>query len=103
LIYQENSDGSVSNVYNIKILNKTHNPMNLDIKLLSNPEGIIKMAGSSIRVEDQGLFESTFVLFLPEKSVISDDMIVKFGIYKDKQLVETTESTFVGPINNVAK
>jgi cytochrome c oxidase accessory protein FixG len=100
LIYQENGDGTLSNVYNIKILNKTHDPMNLDIKLLSHPEGVIKMAGNTIRVEDQRLFESTFVVFLPNKLVTSDNLIIRFGIYKDNQLIETTESTFVGPIKN---
>jgi cytochrome c oxidase accessory protein FixG len=100
LIYQENSDGTISNVYNIKIVNKTHEQMYLDIRLLSPPHGVIKMAGSIIKVEDQSLFESTFVLFLPKETVKSDKTIVRFGIYRHQQLMETTESTFVGPVKN---
>jgi cytochrome c oxidase accessory protein FixG len=98
LIYQENDDGTISNVYNIKIVNKTHEKMNLDIKLVSPAEGVIKMAGSGIQVDDQSHFESTFVLFLPESSIHSDKKTVTFGVYRNQKLIETTESTFVGPV-----
>jgi cytochrome c oxidase accessory protein FixG len=100
LMYQENSDSTISNVYNIKIVNKTHETMDLDIRLLSPPEGIIKMAGNIIKVEDQSLFESTFVLFLPKNAVSSDKIFVQFGVFRNKKLIESTESTFVGPAKN---
>jgi cytochrome c oxidase accessory protein FixG len=100
LIYQENTDGTISNVYNLKMVNKTHREMNLEIRLLSHPAGVIKLAGSGIHIEDQGLYESTFVLFLPRNEIKEEKLILKFGVYNDQQLVETTEATFVGPVKN---
>jgi polyferredoxin len=97
LIYQENSDGTISNVYNIKIINKTHRGMELELKPVSYPDGVLKMAGNHISVSDQDMFESTFVLFLPREEVKSEKMIISFGIYFDGKLLETTETTFVGP------
>ena len=100
LIYQENSNSTISNVYNIKMVNKTHEDMNLELRLLSHPSGEIKLAGSGIHIPDQGLYESTFVLFLPRNEIKSGKIILTFGLYKDQQLLETTEATFVGPVTN---
>lgn len=97
LIYQVNPDSTISNVYNIKIVNKTHREMDLQIRLLSHADGVIKMAGNKILLPDQGMFESTFVLFLPARKPISEKEIIRFGIYHEENLLETTESTFVGP------
>ncbi len=96
LLYQENTDGTVSNVYNIKVVNKTHEEMPLEIRLIS-PEGRIQMAGNSMTVKDQDKFESTFLLFVPENVLKSDKTEVEFGIFKGNDLLETCKVTFVGP------
>ena len=56
LLYQENPDQTVSNVYNIKIVNKTHETLPLEFRLIA-PEGEIKMAGSKLEIRDQSMFE----------------------------------------------
>jgi len=96
LLYQENSDNTISNVYNIKIVNKTHNEMPLEIKLLSH-KGEIKMAGSKMEIKDQSMFESTFILFIPKDELKGDKTEVKFGIFSNNELIETYQTTFVGP------
>ncbi len=96
LLYQENADNTISNVYNIKIVNKTHNEIPLEIRILSHNGGI-KMAGSKMKVEDQGMFESTFVLYIPKDGLKSDKTKVEFGILSNNVLLETYKTTFVGP------
>jgi hypothetical protein len=83
-------------VYNIKIVNKTHNEMPLEIRILSH-KGEIKMAGSTMNVEDQSKFESTFILFISRDQIKSDKTEIVFGIYSNKELIETYKTTFVGP------
>ncbi|MDB4584083.1 cytochrome c oxidase accessory protein CcoG [Draconibacterium sp.] len=95
LLYQEHEE-SISNVYNIKIVNKTHNEMPLEIKVISH-EGEIRMAGNNMTIKDQDMFESTFLLFLPKEQIISDKTEVEFGIYSNNELLETYKTTFVGP------
>ena len=95
LLYQEH-EGSLSNVYNIKIVNKTHEEMPLELKVLSH-NGEIRMAGNKMNIKDQGLFESTFLLFIPKEEIQSDNTEVTFGIYSKNELIETYKTTFVGP------
>ncbi len=96
LLYQVNDNNTISNVYNIKIVNKTHDKMPLEIKLLSH-HGEIKMAGSTMEIKDQSMFESTFILFIPKEEIKSDKTEVEFGIYSKGELVETYKTSFVGP------
>jgi len=96
LLYQENSDLTISNVYNIKILNKTHDKLPLEIRLLSH-EGEIKMAGSLMEIEDQSMFESTFILYIHGDHLSGDKTAVEFGIYSNNELIETYKTSFVSP------
>lgn len=96
LLFQENSDNSISNVYNIKIVNKTHNEMSLEIKVLSH-NGKIQMAGNNMDIKDQDMFESTFILFIPKADIKSDKTTVEFGIFSNGELLEKYKTTFVGP------
>lgn len=97
LLYQENEDGTLSNLYNIKIVNKTHEVMDLQLRLISPEGGEIRMAGNKITVADQGMYESSFVLLLPRNQVTGTKNSIRFAIYHGEKLIETTESTFVGP------
>ncbi len=96
LLFQVNHDSIISNVYNIKIVNKTHKEIPLEIRLLSH-RGEIKMAGSKMVVGDHDLFESTFILYIPENELQGDKTEVRFGIFSNNILLETYKTTFVGP------
>jgi cytochrome c oxidase accessory protein FixG len=96
LLYQENTDGSISNVYNIKILNKTHEKMPLELRLVSH-EGEIRMAGSKMEINDQDRFESTFILYLHPDHLTGDKTEVVFGIFSEGELIERYKSSFIGP------
>ncbi len=96
LLYQENNDNTISNVYNVKIVNKTHQDKELQIRILSH-NGRIELAGNRIFVEDQAMFQTTMLLFIPREEITQDKSTVEFGIYGDDKLIETYKVTFVGP------
>jgi len=96
LLYQENPGGSISNVYYIKILNKTHEVLPLEIRLISH-EGEIIMAGTKMEIADQDRFESTFILYIHEDLLTGDLTRVEFGIYSNNELIESYTSSFIGP------
>jgi len=70
--------------------------MPLEIRVLSH-KGEIKMAGSTMVVKDQAMFESTFILFIPKEQIKSDKTEVEFGIFSNNEIIETYKTTFVGP------
>lgn len=96
LLYQENADQTISNVYNMKIVNKTHQDKELQIRLLSH-NGRIEMAGNRIFVEDHGSYQTSFVLFLPKDEINEGKTTVEFGIFENEKQIETRKVTFIGP------
>lgn len=96
ILYQENADSTISNVYNIKIVNKTHQNKELSLKVLSH-KGKIEMAGKRIFVEDQSMFQTTFVLYIPESEITKEKNSVVFGIFENDRQIETSRVTFVSP------
>ena len=50
-----------------------------------------------MEIEDQAMFESTFVLFISRDQISSDKTEIEFGIFSGEELIETYKSTFVGP------
>ena len=70
--------------------------MPLEIRLISH-KGEIKMAGSTMDIKDQAMFESTFILFIPKEHLKSDKTEVEFGIYSNNELIETYKTSFVSP------
>lgn len=95
-LFQEKQDGKISNIYNIKIVNKTYQDKLVTIKTLE-PQGVITMAGKEILIKQHGLFESAFVLDMDKKDLKGDKTKIKFGIFEGQKLIETYEVTFVGP------
>ena len=95
-LYQEQGNNKISNIYNIKIVNKSHEEKILTLKLISH-KGEIKMAGKEIRLKDQDLYESAFVLILGKSELAGDNTRIKFGIFEGEELLETYELSFVGP------
>ncbi len=96
MLYQENPDRSISNVYNIKIVNKTHDRLPLELRLIS-PEGRIQLAGGKMEIDDQSMYESTFILYLNRENMTGPRMKVEFGIYSNNELIETCKVSFIGP------
>ena len=95
LIYQE-QDSTFSNVYNIKMVNKTHDDIPLALKIISH-KGKIEMTTKDMLIKDQSKFESSFILYIPKDEIKSDKTEVKFGVFSNNRLIETYKTTFVGP------
>ena len=96
MLFQEPEPGKISNLYNIKLLNKTNEDLPVEIKLLSH-SGTINIIGGDILVKQQSVGESVFFTILEKKDVNSDKIPVRFGVYSQGKLIEELTVSFVGP------
>ena len=96
MLYQEPEPGRISNLYNIKLVNKTNQDIPVELKILSH-QGEITIIGNRIKVKKQTVGESVFFLILNSQDITSDKTSVKFGVYSDGKLIEEITSIFVGP------
>jgi len=99
LLFQKVGADSLSNLYNYKIVNKTREPLTLNIAL-DDIEATIKTVGSKkfIVVPPSGLAEGSFFLILSKNAVSERKTKIRFQIKNGNQIVETYSSAFIGPI-----
>jgi cytochrome c oxidase accessory protein FixG len=96
MLFQEPAPGKISNLYNMKLVNKTNRELPVEIRLLSH-SGEIQIIGNDIVVKNQSVGESVFFLILDREDISSDKTSVAFGIYSGGELIEEINSIFVGP------
>lgn len=95
--YIENADGTISNLYNFKIYNKTNHPISAEIRLLED-EGTLKFAGApDLTLEPTGLVQGTLFITLPAEALKDRKNIVRVGVFEEGQQIEALETTFMAP------
>ncbi len=97
-LFQEQPDNGISNLYNIKLVNKTNTDLPVDLRLLSH-EGRIQLIGENVVVRSQSIGEAVFFIILDKADVNSHKMNIEVGIYNNGKLIDKARATFIGPEN----
>lgn len=98
MLYQETSPGVYTNLYNVKIINKTKKVFPVIFKL-ENAEGEIKAVGHFPNAESKSITEGALFIELPESSIKGLKTELSIGVYHGEEKIETLTTTFVGPAN----
>ena len=97
MTYTTLPDGRLSNLYNLKITNKTHRDISYTLKL-ENIEGEIQIVGTTqpdVKKESYGHLQ--FFVNLRKDEVKSWRTDIKVGIYENDKKVKMVEANFMGP------
>lgn len=97
-LYQELPNNTYSNIYNVKVLNKTFEDLDIEIRL-ENPGGEIVSLGMVEQVTSQNSAEGRFLVKLSEEELTGMQTDLQFGIYSNGEKIETVETGFLGPSN----
>jgi len=95
-LYQELPNDRYSNIYNIKVINKTFGELGYELRL-EQPAGEVASLGSITAVPAQGSAEGRFLVKLPKTSLEGLRTELTFGVYTNGEKVETVKTGFIGP------
>lgn len=95
-LYQTLPNNQYSNIYEIKVINKTFETLNYTLTLQS-PEGEITPLGDISKVPPQGSAEGRLLVKLPAEVLSGSTTELTFAIYTNGKKVETITSGFIGP------
>ncbi len=101
-LYQR-EPGMITNLYNVEFVNKTFEPVTLEMKVES-PAGatITRVDGHVINIPAEGFVKSVCFIRIPEQEVTNARTIVKVGVYKSGELIETVKVKFIGPVSSAS-
>jgi cytochrome c oxidase accessory protein FixG len=98
ILFQERGTDSVSNLYNIKIANKTQRLVPLYLRL-ENMSGKVDIVGGKIiplKKDDEGA--GTFFVILPRSEVRTRKTVLHIGLYEGEKKIDEIPTNFLGPV-----
>ncbi len=99
-LFQERGTDSVTNLYNIKVANKTMKEVPLQMKL-EGINGGIEIVGSHhiITVQKEGQGAGSFFVVLPKNLIHQRKSTIRIGLYEGDKKLDEIRTSFLGPVN----
>ena len=93
--YQLLSNDKISNLYNIKLVNKTRKNIHLELRL-ENMEGEINQV-TPLEVPKESYFQTSFFITLKNEELKARKTKLKIGIYENGRQMDVLSVIFLGP------
>ena len=98
MVFRKNDDGSISNLYNFKMINKSNHEMNLQI-VPADTAIKVQVIGRAPVMQKQEVAEGSFFLTAPADAFEFGKTETELGIYNSEgELLETVEIRITGPL-----
>ena len=96
--YQQVDSVTFSNLYQVKIINKTETDKNLQLRMVSPKSGYLQLATGQTALKKQGILESVLIVNLNQHDLAGGSTNIKIGIFEGETLLEVYSSNFIGPV-----
>jgi polyferredoxin len=97
-LYNELPGDKLSNLYEIKLINKTDESMPIEMKLEGGLAGEIKLVGSDkIQLKKSDYTNANFFIIIDKNKVITRKTKLEVGVYCGNKKITTVKTNFLGP------
>jgi polyferredoxin len=96
-LYQEIVEDHITNMYNIKVVNKSYDKREISLRLVSPTDGVIRMVSKLFLAADD-LSESVFFIDIPKNSISNTRVPIIIEVLSGGTPIEIYETAFVAPI-----
>lgn len=97
MLYQDRGTDSISNLYNVKIANKTIHEIPLTIKIEDGFGKVEIIGGKPIDVKKEDESSGTFFIVMPKQAIGQRKTTVRLGLYEGKKKIDEIKTNFLGP------
>jgi hypothetical protein len=97
-MFQEQPDNKISNLYDLKIVNKTFETLPAKLEL-QNIEGEIKIIGSDLIVDPQGVEEAKFLVILDKNQIEVMNTPIEIAVTSNDMVIDVIKTSFLGRVN----
>ncbi|ULQ50829.1 cytochrome c oxidase accessory protein CcoG [Flavihumibacter fluvii] len=99
MLFQERGTDSISNLYNIKVVNKTMKDVPMNVGIERGDGKIEIIGGGPIIVKKEGQGSGSFFIVLPKKSITSRKTVLGIVLLEGEKVLDHKKTNFLGPIN----
>ena len=95
-LFQKMPDGHFSNLYTIKVVNKTSREIPLQLKL-ENIDGTIQVMGKELLLPPQKLADAPVLVELSPSALTGGKTPIVIGVYSNGRKLQSLKTNFIGP------
>lgn len=96
--FQYTDDKHIANIYTVTLINKSFDPMELNIKLM-DIEGTIKVIGDKkLSIAPGGILDATIMVEVDRSKITATRNDINIGLYSGDKLIQKIETGFTGPV-----
>ncbi len=96
-MYQEQPGNKISNLYTIKLINKTRETFPVSFKL-EEAQGEVKVVGKDIVVKPEAIAAGEFFIILDRKKIKQRKTKLYIGIYSGEKKIKQVKTNFFSPV-----
>lgn len=96
-LFQEQPGEKISNLYTVRVINKTRYEIPVTFKIESG-DGEITMVGKPLTVGKESKSESGFFITRSKDKIMLRKTKLKIGVYSGDKKLQTVSTTFLGPV-----
>jgi len=97
-LFQQMPDGHFSNLYTLRVVNKTSRELPVELRL-ENAGGSLQVMGGSLLLPPQKLLENSLLVELDPAAMKSGTTPLVIGVYAEGKKLQTLKTAFIGPRN----
>jgi len=97
-LFQQMPDGHFSNLYTLRVVNKTSRELPVELRL-ENAGGSLQVMGGSLLLPPQKLLENSLLVELEPAAMKSGTTPLVIGVYAEGKKLQTLKTAFIGPRN----
>ena len=99
MLYQEQPDNKISNLFTIKLVNKTRDSLPVKLKV-ENYNAEIKIIGKELAVKKEDMSQGEFFVILSKSDLTGRKKVLEIGVYTNDKKIKTIKTNFLGPVTN---
>ena len=98
MLYQEQPQNKISNLYTIKLVNKTRKDLPVTLKV-ENFDAEIQLVGKDLMVKSEAVSEGEFFVILKKGDITKRKSILEIGLYSNNKKIKTIKTNFLSNIS----
>lgn len=97
-LFQERGDQEITNLYTVKVINKTRDSLPVSFRIESG-DGRIEMVGKPLTVKKESKSETTFFIIRDREDITQRKTKIKISVWSGDKKLQTVHTTFLGPVS----
>jgi cytochrome c oxidase accessory protein FixG len=96
-IYQIVNSDTISNIYTVKLINKTDKKRHISFNLINLQGGNLQFMSDISNLNSNEANQSVLSIKLPKRLLTEKNTNLKIGVYADSMLINVSTTNFIGP------